>query len=145
MVTGDNCSFTCDPGYTLNASPQRECLPTSTWSGHPISCDPMLCSPPGGPENGFVVLPCNSPGPSNQEFMTTCTIQCSFGYLLEGPASQTCVLNRSSNTVEWTQAPNCTGTQQHYCLVSYIPLLLSFLKQCKMPIILYPLLKSPSI
>ena len=110
MVTGDSCSFTCDPGYSLNGSPQRECLPTSTWSGQPTLCDPMLCSPPGGPENGIVVLPCNSPGPLNREFMTTCTIQCSFGYLLEGPSSQTCVLIESTNTVEWTQAPKCTIT-----------------------------------
>ena len=107
LVTGHNCTFNCVPGYTLFGSFLRQCLPSSIWSGLRASCHLILCEPLGGPANGFVQVPCN------RDVTSTCNIQCEFGYQLEGPSKQSCVLTKSLDGVEWTEAPVCIGEFVH--------------------------------
>ena len=48
--------------------------------------------------------------PCDREYGTTCSVFCSFGYTLEGPSKQSCVLLEGSTTeVEWTEPPICNG------------------------------------
>ena len=39
LVTGSECSFTCNPGYSLSGSRTRLCQASSRWSGERTSCD----------------------------------------------------------------------------------------------------------
>ena len=102
--TGQICQFSCNTGYMLSGSSVRTCLPTSTWSGSVFTCQPRTCNPLEAPENGAVLPPCND------EFLSVCTPLCNFGYTLEGPARQTCILNMSDEPV-WTETPMCKGRE----------------------------------
>ena len=44
-VEGDNCTFSCDPGYMLQGSvTSGTCENTGSWSGGLPSCVPLNCS-----------------------------------------------------------------------------------------------------
>ena len=102
---GNRCTFTCDAGFKLAGSAQRLCLPSVEWSGSLTSCEPLLCEPLEPPENGVILVPCNS------EYTSSCTIQCKIGFNITGkePFLQTCIFNPDTRMVEWTVAPMCIG------------------------------------
>ena len=67
-------------------------------------CDPSLCKRLNPPVNGAILFPCD------REYGSTCTVLCTFGYMLEGPSQQSCVLRQGSTSeVEWTDPPFCNG------------------------------------
>ena len=68
------------------------------------SCNPYLCDELEAPNNGALMVPCD------RAYGTTCSVFCSFGYTLDGPSTQTCVLVEGSTTeVKWTDPPVCNG------------------------------------
>ena len=102
-TTGSMCRFTCDAGFTLIGSSRRICRTTTAWTGTPTFCRPMQCVPLESPENGFILAPCY------HDYTSACSILCSFGYTLQGPRVQTCILNSQIGEVHWTQPPMCNG------------------------------------
>ena len=99
--TGSMCTFTCDTGFTLIGSSRRICRTTTAWTGTLTFCRPLQCVPLEPPENGVIVAPCR------RDYTSTCSILCTFGYTLEGPSVQTCILDSQSGGVRWTEPPMC--------------------------------------
>ncbi|XP_065891073.1 uncharacterized protein [Dysidea avara] len=102
QVTGESCTFTCQPGYSLQGSQAQTCLPNGTWSGTDVSCPPMECDELVPPNDAVIILPCF------HTFLSSCTIQCNEGYFLpiESSPRQQCVLG-GNGTVEWSPPPIC--------------------------------------
>ena len=103
QVTGSLCSFSCNTGFTLIGSSRRVCRTTTIWSGTPTFCRPLQCVPLEPPENGVILAPCR------RDYTSSCSILCTFGYTIDGPAVQTCVLDSQTGTVQWTEPPMCNG------------------------------------
>ena len=102
-TTGSMCTFTCDIGFTLIGSSRRICRTTTAWTGTLTFCRPLQCVPLEPPENGVILAPCR------RDYTSTCSIMCTFGYTLEGPRVQTCILDSRSGEVHWTEQPMCIG------------------------------------
>lgn len=107
-LTGSSCRFSCNRGYTLRGSSLRFCSPASTWTGRRVMCEPLRCEQLDPPENGAILPPCIN------EFSSTCTILCNFGFVQEGMNRQTCGLNSEGST-EWSEAPICIGND--FCML----------------------------
>lgn len=102
QTTGTICSLECKQGYVLSGSPVRTCLPTNEWSGNATSCEILHCERLNNPENGNVILPCDT------RYGTVCNVQCSEGYYSDLPnAVQVCEIN--NGTMDWSDPPNCKG------------------------------------
>ena len=102
QTTGSVCSFACDEGYELHGSPERTCLPTNEWSGNVTTCGVLHCKRLNSPENGNVILPCDT------AFGTVCNVQCSEGYYSDLPNPvQVCTL--FNGTLDWSDPPKCNG------------------------------------
>ena len=106
QVTGSLCSFSCNTGFTLIGSSRRVCRTTTIWSGTPTFCRPLQCFPLEPPENGVILAPCR------RDYTSSCSILCTFGYTIDGPAVQTCVLNSQTATVHG---------QSHQCVLVSFP------------------------
>ena len=78
-VEGDNCTFSCDPGYMLQGSvTSGVCDNTETWSGGLPSCVPVNCSEYGLPvPANAIVLQLPSCGLAYQ---SQCTVSCDEGF-----------------------------------------------------------------
>ena len=113
QVTGSLCSFSCDTGFTLIGSSRRVCRTTTIWSGTPTFCRPLQCVPLEPPEHGVILAPCR------RDYTSSCSILCTFGYTIDGPAVQTCVLNSQTATVQWTEPPMCVGEFSLQCSYMY--------------------------
>ena len=100
-TTGSMCTFTCDAGFTLIGSSRRICRTTTVWTGTLTFCQPLQCVPLEPPENAVLVAPCR------RDYTSTCSILCTFGYMLEGSRVQTCILDSQSGEVHWTEPPTC--------------------------------------
>ena len=107
QTTGTVCTFECNKGYVLSGSPERVCLPTNEWSGSPTSCEILHCERLNNPENGNIILPCDT------KFGAICNVQCSEGYYsdVSNPV-QVCQL--VNGTVIWSDPPKCNGNKFHW-------------------------------
>ena len=78
-VEGDNCTFSCDPGYMLQGSVTSEtCENTGSWSGGLSSCVPLNCSNTSLPvPANAIVLQLPSCGLTYQ---SQCTVSCDEGF-----------------------------------------------------------------
>ena len=101
------CNFTCSPGYNLEGSDERTCLPTITWSGETARCAPKQCSNKliDPPLFASVFQPCTT------NFNTSCPVRCVQGYVQSNESdtvnSIMCKLEEDGNTVDWTRDPVC--------------------------------------
>lgn len=102
QTTGRVCTFECDDGYTLVGSSSRFCTPRGKWTGTASLCEPLKCDRLTAPSNSALRPPCGN------EYTFSCTVQCNFGYRLDGPLQQTCDLN-GPDMVDWTDPPTCIG------------------------------------
>lgn len=102
-TTGSMCSFSCDAGFTLIGSSRRICRTNTIWTGTLTFCRSLQCVSLEPPKNGVIVSPCH------YDYRSTCTVLCTFGYTLEGPGVQTCILNSQTGAVHWTEPPMCNG------------------------------------
>lgn len=110
VSTDDNCTFDCDPGFSLFGQYVITCLPNNQWNAPQPFCTRLRCGgPPVPPQNGRVVLPCSD------AFGQTCHIECNPGYQLErGTTSRMCTADQSAPTnVYWTTdiTTFCGGNQ----------------------------------
>ena len=103
QTTGAVCAFDCDGGFEQQGSESRVCLGDS-WTGSRVVCDPYKCDRLYAPTNGALLFPCD------REYGTSCTVLCTFGFMLQGSSQQSCVLvDGSTSEVEWTDPPVCMG------------------------------------
>lgn len=104
QITGATCTFDCSLGYSLAGSQERQCLTSNEWSGNTSSCEILHCNELNGPENGDVVIPCNT------RLRSSCQIVCSSGfYTTSLYPFQECHVT-PNNTAVWSQPPQCIGT-----------------------------------
>uniref|UniRef100_A0A6Q2X490 CUB and Sushi multiple domains 3a n=1 Tax=Esox lucius TaxID=8010 RepID=A0A6Q2X490_ESOLU len=89
---GQNVTFLCAPGYTMEAdsSPVRTCTSNGTWSGIMATCRAVTCSVPATISNGVL-------DGTDFEWGTSVSYSCSPGYELSFPAILTCVGNGTWN------------------------------------------------
>ena len=107
QTTGDVCAFDCDGGFRRQGSRNRVCQGDS-WTGSRAVCDPYECDRLEAPTNGALLFPCD------QEYGTSCSVLCTFGFMLQGSSKQSCVLVDGSRTeVEWTDPPLCIGRYEY--------------------------------
>ena len=103
QTVGGTCAFSCDEGYTLRGGTSRTCLPSLQWAEPPAICDPPMCPELFPPENGFVLFPCT------REEGDVCRVVCAHGYQLVGPSDQTCNRDVMTDSLVWSEAPECMG------------------------------------
>ncbi|ERE50602.1 CUB and sushi domain-containing protein 1 [Cricetulus griseus] len=98
FVVGQNVSYICQPGYTmeLNGSRVRMCTTNGTWSGVMPTCRAVTCSAPPQISNGRLEG-------TNFDWGFSISYICSAGYELSFPAVLTCVGNGT-----WSgEVPQC--------------------------------------
>ncbi|XP_076768323.1 LOW QUALITY PROTEIN: CUB and sushi domain-containing protein 3 [Arvicanthis niloticus] len=98
FVVGQNVSYMCQPGYTmeLNGSRVRTCTTNGTWSGVMPTCRAVTCSTPPQISNGRLEG-------TNFDWGFSISYICSAGYELSFPAVLTCVGNGT-----WSgEVPQC--------------------------------------
>ena len=110
QITGTVCTFDCNLGYSLAGSQERHCLTNNEWSGNSSTCEILHCDDLNGPENGDVLLPCNT------RLRSSCRIVCSSGFYTTSPNPfQECRVT-PDNVAVWSEPPQCIGMS----LVLYI-------------------------
>ena len=96
--------FECNRGYKLVGSSVRICAPSGSWTGRPAICEPLQCPRLIPPDNSALLPPCIG------EYNSSCTVVCDFGFKLEGPLQQNCVLlDDDEDKPKWTYPPTCVG------------------------------------
>lgn len=92
--------YSCNAGYVLNGSRNRECLSTGQWASTEPTCQAISCSKPVAPQNGRVDFTSVNVG-------SIATYTCSLGFSLSGSSTQTCL-----STGLWSpEAPTCTAVR----------------------------------
>ena len=81
-VEGDNCNFSCDPGYMLQGSvTSGTCENTGSWSGGLPSCVPLNCTDRNRTgillSFGITVIPSSS---CRLQYQSQCTLSCVEGF-----------------------------------------------------------------
>ncbi|XP_070685685.1 complement C2 [Pempheris klunzingeri] len=100
LPVGTIQSFSCQEGFTLYGSPQRNCTPYGDWTGTTPICDNHAgdCNDPGTP-------PGAQRSTSQFHIGEKVIYQCQVGLDLLGSAERVCLENR-----EWSgSAPRCQG------------------------------------
>ena len=104
QVTDENCSFSCDYGFTFHGSSLRTCLYNHSWTGVEPYCIIKECPLLSRPPNAYIATK-----PCNKEYTSDCEIRCVDGYYINGrtPFYQTCTVDEDTNEVFWTRPPIC--------------------------------------
>ena len=96
-VEGDNCTFSCDPGYMLQGSvTSGACENTGSWSSGLPSCVPLNCSQDNLPVNA-IVLQLSSCGLAYQ---SQCTVSCDEGFTGD-KVTYLCNVTSDPTMVDW--------------------------------------------
>eukprot|EP00058_Branchiostoma_floridae_P008085 XP_002593573.1 hypothetical protein BRAFLDRAFT_125152 [Branchiostoma floridae] len=82
--------YTCNNGYNIQGSAQRQCQADGTWSGTDVQCVAEGCGDPGIPTNG------NRQG-NSFTYGSTVIYSCNEGFRLVGSSYLTCQANRQWN------------------------------------------------
>ena len=119
-VEGDNCTFSCDPGYMLQRNvTSGTCENTGSWSGGQPFCIPLNCT------NNTLPVPANATVlqlPScDLTYQSQCTVSCNEGFT--GP-NVTYLCNITNVThdptiVHWIAINNTT--MNHTCSRGLLP------------------------
>ena len=97
-VEGDNCTFSCDPGYMLQGSiTSGTCENTGNWSGGLPSCAPLNCTSNGMLPDGVTVI---SPSSCNMAYQSQCTVSCDEGYTGDD-VTYLCNVTSDPTMVDW--------------------------------------------
>ena len=98
-VEGDNCTFSCDPGYMLQGSvTSGTCENTGSWSGGLPSCVPLNCSEDNLPvPANATVLQLPSCGLAYQ---SQCTVSCDEGFTGDD-VTYLCNVTSDPTMVDW--------------------------------------------
>ncbi|XP_069128762.1 sushi, von Willebrand factor type A, EGF and pentraxin domain-containing protein 1-like [Argopecten irradians] len=93
---GSVATYECDPGYTLEGSDVRRCMPTLTWFGTAPTCNAVRCDEPPTIVNG-------GRSTNGLTFNSVATYFCDTGFVLEGSNTLNC-----SASAEWAGVvPSC--------------------------------------
>ncbi|NWI13260.1 LYAM3 protein, partial [Crypturellus soui] len=84
---GSTCTFSCQTGFELMGTTNRECTATGEWSGEPPRCEAMKCPTLVAPAMGDAAC---SHLHGNFSFGSTCTFSCQTGFVLTGTSSREC-------------------------------------------------------
>ncbi|KAM6262388.1 LOW QUALITY PROTEIN: P-selectin-like [Porphyrio hochstetteri] len=84
---GSTCAFSCQMGFALMGSENRECTATGTWTGDTPRCEAIKCSPLAAPKMGQALC---SHLHGDFTFGSTCAFSCQTGFVLMGPESREC-------------------------------------------------------
>lgn len=107
QVTGETCSFECDPGFYLVGSQARLCLTNSTWTGEDAYCPPLLCGTLETDLINQLAQPCYDYFPS------VCSHVCANGYYVAGTGTghyeRACEVDIPNINVEWSPPKTCSG------------------------------------
>uniref|UniRef100_A0A669BK18 E-selectin n=2 Tax=Oreochromis TaxID=8139 RepID=A0A669BK18_ORENI len=97
------CTFTCDEGYVLSASPSLQCESSGNWNASQPFCVAVQCPALQNLKNGFVS--CGEDADMRFSYKNTCSFSCDQGYHLVGASSVTCTSGGTWNQ----QIPHCEG------------------------------------
>ena len=118
VVEGDNCTFSCDPGYMLQGSvTSGTCENTGSWSGGLPFCVPLNCTdrtetlPDGVIRSSSCRL----------QYQSQCTISCDEGFTGDD-VTYLCDLTSDPNMVGWVPIGgmhiSCErGLLANYCIL----------------------------
>ena len=98
-VEGEDCAFSCDPGYMLQGSvTSGTCENTGSWSGGLPSCVPLNCNEDDLPiPANATVLQSPSCGPAYQ---SQCTVSCDEGFTGDD-VTYLCNITSDPTMVDW--------------------------------------------
>ena len=110
-VEGDNCTFSCNPGYMLQGSvTSGTCENTGSWSGGLPSCVPLNCSEDNLPvPANATVLQLPSCGLAYQ---SQCTVSCDEGFIGDD-VTYLCNVTSDPTMVYWVPIDNTE--MNHMC------------------------------
>ncbi|XP_064604948.1 clotting factor C-like [Liolophura sinensis] len=114
-TVGQKVTFTCNSGYVLTGSVERQCREDGTWSGETTLCTKVTCANPGTPKHGLLI-----PGKRNRlnrgrsrlpfmgsagqfAFNTVIRFTCNSAYNIVGSQTRKCQSNG-----QWSgEQPRC--------------------------------------
>ncbi|XP_077403364.1 membrane cofactor protein-like isoform X2 [Vanacampus margaritifer] len=82
---GDILSISCLKGYIIVGNTQQTCLANGKWSGHPPSCEVVICKPPQQLAEGSF-----SPIEDNYKYRDVVRYTCKKDYVLDGSKTASC-------------------------------------------------------
>ena len=95
-VEGDNCTFSCDPGYMLQGSvTSGTCENTGSWNGGLPSCVPLNCPNTGMLPDG--VIPSSS---CILQYQSQCAVSCDEGFTGDD-VTYLCNVTSDPTMVDW--------------------------------------------
>ena len=109
-LEGDNCTFSCDPGYMLQGSvTSGSCENTGSWSRGIPSCVLLNCTSNVTVADGVTVIPSSS---CELQYLSQCTVSCDEGFTGDN-VTYLCNVTSDPTMVDWISISN-TGTN-HMC------------------------------
>ena len=95
VLQGDNCTFSCDPGYMLLESvTSGKCESNGSWSGGLPSCVPHNCS------DLPVVANTRAPLSCDLTYQSQCTVSCDEGFTGDD-FTYLCNVTSNATMVDW--------------------------------------------
>ena len=96
-VEGDNCTFSCDPGYMLQGSVTSGiCENTGSWSGGLPSCVPLNCTSNVTVADGVTVISSSC----ELQYQSQCNVSCDEGFTGDD-VTYLCNVTSDPTMVEW--------------------------------------------
>ena len=96
-VEGDNCTFSCDPGYMLQGSvTSGPCENTGSWSGGLPSCVPLNCTSRIRALRNDVI----QPSTCVLQYKSQCTVSCDEGFTGDD-ITYLCNVTSDPTMVDW--------------------------------------------
>ena len=95
---GNNCIFSCDPGYRLQGNvTSGVCENSGSWSEGLPSCEPLTCNDRTGDQinSGHIVPSCPL------EYLSQCTVFCDEGFTGENTTYMCDIRNNNPTSVAW--------------------------------------------
>jgi len=93
-VYQENCTFSCNPGYSLQGPSNRTCLANRSWSeGNPV-CLPLHCSSLPAISGSLVELSCAT------QYQSRCTVSCDTGFIGDN-VTYLCNITNDFTVVNW--------------------------------------------
>nr|XP_026691305.1 uncharacterized protein LOC113474441 [Ciona intestinalis] len=109
--SGDNCIYSCTPGYSIVGDRIRACKSDGVWSSEAATCK-KTCQPLPSPTNGRLVCP-----KSIHTVGDICKLTCDLNYVVNGQDSlRTCL-----STGQWSGTSSTCAREQQFILYQSIP------------------------
>ncbi|XP_066294919.1 complement factor B-like [Branchiostoma lanceolatum] len=107
---GSTVKYSCAYGFELSGPRQRTCQHNSGWSGVQPTCEEVICSDPGSPENGRKVG-------GSYRYGDKVQFRCQTGYTLHGSAERWCAAGG-----RWNGTLTTCDDAKSYCINPGVPI-----------------------